>query len=199
MQLSYLLSTFLAALTITSPLADPAAPAGLAIRSWGSLKRAVKKTDNYKKIEEVKSDLKPGSYYVFTQTWPKGQKPDADHVTPKEMQELYDRLGFSHIAVVVGQVTSKQDGQDTVLDFQAKMYDLVKEEEALDSPVDLEDADWKAPKTEKLQFELETTGAKAADATIQRAGRAYLRGHKIYNIDDNNCNTYAQYLLAQLK
>lgn len=58
-------------------------------------------TPNFKRMKQEKSGMVAGRTYVFTQTIPKGA-----HEKNKKVKDLENALGYKHIYLVVGHVTS---------------------------------------------------------------------------------------------
>jgi hypothetical protein len=78
-------------------------------------------TDAYKKVIALNSNMQAGRFYAFEMTFPltDKEKTPARGETPeqKRMREMQLKLGYSHKALLVGEVTSN-------LDFKGELYHM---------------------------------------------------------------------------
>lgn len=230
MRFSYLLTAFLAGLSIASPIPnpEPAGAAELEVRGHkgggghpshgghggsggkggGKGGKApttpkIVETDAYKAVHAQHHALEKDKWYYFTQETPLGQSIPGDAETKTEMQQLQHRLGFEHTAVVVGQVTHKETGINTknhkiTKDFSGTLYDMIK----LETPVNgVEDRSrsWRVNHQKRLKYGGHISSAnKAAHKRVAKIGSDYVKEHDRYNLDSNNCNTFAQHMMKEL-
>lgn len=161
------------------------------------------KTDAYQAAEKAHSSLAVGTYYVFQLEWDLPAAVD-DAETQTELQKLQTRLGFEHVAVVAGVVTSKKTGrgknEKTTLDFNAYFIDLIKKTDGsaeLRGPTVL----GKLKDKQSLKYIGTTTSKKGDRANLKKIGTAYFdnAAHKKYSTDNNHCATFKDAILLQLK
>ncbi|RDL33725.1 uncharacterized protein BP5553_08093 [Venustampulla echinocandica] len=158
-------------------------------------------TPNFKRIKEAHAGLVNGKRYVFTQT-----NPINAQETDQKTKDLEKALGFSHIYLVVGDVTSssktadkgKNKGQvTTTWDFQGKEFDMTLKASDKTKTEQREPRKWESKyATQKtIKYVKETT--KTLDA-IKAHGAKYVAGHPIYSYDPkgNNCNAYVNDLIT---
>lgn len=218
MKFSTIFASVLASLTIgvsASPIAN-ANPAPIAAADAAPLpepilsaaegktlvSRATVKTDAYLAAEKARSSLAVGTYYVFAMQW-KLPADVGDAETQTELQKLQSNLGFEHVAVVAGVITSKTTGkgknEKTTLDFDAYFIDLIKKTDGsaeLRGPQVLS----KLKDNQSLVYEKTTTAKKADRANLKKIGNAYFdeTAHKTYSTDSNHCDTFKRAIVAQL-
>ncbi len=195
MQFSYLLTAFLATLAIASPLtANPDDEiAGLAARAPGD-------TAEFTAALAAHPGLTNGQVVWFSLEWaltvPVG---DGDVESKTELQQLQAKLGFDHIGVVAGTVkettTGKGKNQKTKRDFDAQLFHMIKTNV---NPGDtaLKTHNWAVVAGQTLKFGGVTTAKKITNA--KNAAKAYVEEHKIYAVNGNNCNDFAQTVIRQL-
>ncbi|KAI3316586.1 hypothetical protein HD806DRAFT_552192 [Xylariaceae sp. AK1471] len=195
MQLSYLLSVFLASLTIASPVANPNVADDVSLAT-----RATDDTAEYKAAIAAHPNLSKDKYYYFTLEWPLGTPVgDGDTESGDELKQLQQKLGFEHIGVVVGQIieteTGKGKNKKTKRDFKATLYHMTKKNK---EPGDTEfkTRNYSAD-SKQLKWGGETS-KKKADAA-KKAGKDYVDDNKIYKVDGNNCADFAQSVLNAIK
>ena len=125
--------------------------------------RATTETPEYKKAHAAHPDIQVGETYAFTLKSPKS----AGEKDPK-MKKLTDELGFSHIYLVVGQVSESSSGPPkkptgTEKKFTGVMYHMA----GIDTVV-ADFKNWKADE-KTLEFVKETTEAKSG--RLSKIGR----------------------------
>ncbi|KAI1174945.1 hypothetical protein F4777DRAFT_552501 [Nemania sp. FL0916] len=196
MQFSYLLSAFLATLAIASPVANPNQDYDVGLTT-----RTTEDTAEYKAAVAAHGGLTKDKYYYFTLEWPLGQPVgDGDKESNDELKELQQKLGFEHIGVVVGKVTETDSGKGknkkTKRDFKATLYHMTKKNV---NPGDTEfkSPNYKANSGQNLKWGGESS-SKKADAG-KKAGKDYVDDNKIYKVDGNNCNDFANAVLKAVK
>ncbi|CAG8952162.1 hypothetical protein HYFRA_00000901 [Hymenoscyphus fraxineus] len=189
MRFSYLLSAFLATLTIASPIANPEA-ASLSTR-------ATVDTAEYTSAIKAHSGLKKDDWVWFTMEWPRGSViGDGDTESKEELSQLRDKLGFDHIGLVVGHVTEVTTGRrenlKTKRNFEAHLYHMTEEEDrkTKELKTTFKSPFWKADPSKILKFGGMTTSKK--DTAANKAGKNYVNddAHKKYAVDGNNCNDF---------
>lgn len=150
MQFYHILPALLAALTLASPILDSQPVDITALQT-----RDLPRTANYIALSNLQRLLNDGGYYVLTQEWPLGSVDSDDEDEPFDpaLEALRAKLGFTHIALVVGQVTSDQE-----LDFEATVWHQVVSDQELYA--DVEPLQWKAPKSKPLRYVGRTTKAQ---------------------------------------
>ena len=141
-------SAFLCALSL-GVSAIPTADSSFSLEA-----RAITETAEYKAAHAAHSSIEDGKTYAFTLKSPK----NAAEKDPK-MKQLTTELGFSHIYLVVGQVSERHTGPPnkptgTQKSFTAVMYHMA----GIDTVV-ADYKNWKAD-DKKLEFVKETTKAK---------------------------------------
>ncbi|KAI1089574.1 hypothetical protein F5B19DRAFT_504534 [Rostrohypoxylon terebratum] len=214
MRFTYFLSAFLATLAIASPIssgADVAEGADLIARTGKTgtptdTPEKVVKTPEFEALEKVHPNLQDKQYYWVYQKDKLGAKIlDGDTESLTDLEKLQKNLGFEHIGVVVGQVvyttkTSKKEGKTTTKSFKAFYYHLTKNKDKNNAAV----VHWPVWETKKVDFSksfLENggqTNSKGADKA-KTIAKNYISSdpkHVTYNVDDNNCNTFAQAVRA---
>ncbi|KAI0888799.1 uncharacterized protein GGS22DRAFT_152371 [Annulohypoxylon maeteangense] len=201
MRFNYFLSAFLATLTIASPISagvDVAEGANLVTRG-----ETVVETPEYKAaIIRLPEAVQNGFYYFIQKDMLGAKILDGDAETLSELEQQQKILGFEHIGVVVGQikftkVENKKTGDSTVTkDFVATYYHMTKNvrgEALVHAP------NWKAGLVDFTKSSLQFGGDTKARGLekARTAHKEYLLdpAHKMYNIQKNNCNTYAQTIL----
>ncbi|KAI1097404.1 hypothetical protein F4804DRAFT_174721 [Jackrogersella minutella] len=197
MRFTYFITAFLATLAIASPISsdtDIAEGVNLVTRD------TVTQTPEYKAAAAAHSGLQKDKYYYFLLKWELPAKiADGDTETLSELQQLQKNLGFEHIGVVVGQVTETTKGKtgkkQTTQDFKAFLYHMTKDK---DNNVMGHSPTYKYD-GKPLEYG-GTTSKKAVDKAKTNA-KDYVadKDHKAYNVDNNNCNTYAQAVLQAFK
>ncbi|KAI2642682.1 hypothetical protein GGS21DRAFT_486505 [Xylaria nigripes] len=208
MKLSYLLSFFLASLTVASPVPtleadvaslDVAEPVVGVIHAPAPAP-AIEETPEYKAAIAAHPGLAKDKYYYFSLIWPNGPVGDGDKETPQELRDLQHELGFAHIGVVVGQITEKTTGKGknmkTKRDFNAVLYHMTKQN-VKPGDTEFKTNNFKASTKNTLKYGGETNKKKADGA--KTVGKDYINAHKIYNVKGNNCNDFAQAVLKTLK
>ncbi|KAL9121544.1 MAG: hypothetical protein Q9187_001894 [Circinaria calcarea] len=124
--------------------------------------RADTKTAEYEKVHGIHCSIVPGKTYVFTIKFGKDKNAD-----PK-MKALTEKLGYGHIALVVGTVNETPIGPPkkrtgVKKDFVATMYHMVGVKKVA-SKVE----NWRSSSS-KMEFVKET---KKTQAQIKAAGKA---------------------------
>ncbi|CAG8977194.1 hypothetical protein HYALB_00006731 [Hymenoscyphus albidus] len=189
MRFSYLLSAFLATLTIASPIANPEA-ASLSTR-------ATEDKATYTLATKTHSGLKKDDWVWFTMEWPRGSIiGDGDTESKEELSQLRDKLGFDHIGIVVGQVTEVTTGKGknlkTTRDFKASLYHMIEHEDPTTKVpnTELKAPNWIADPSKILKFGGMTSSKKATAA--KNAAKSYFDddAHKKYAVNGNNCNDF---------
>ncbi|QKX57759.1 uncharacterized protein TRUGW13939_04879 [Talaromyces rugulosus] len=227
MRLSYLFTAFLAGLSIASPIPNPG-PAGAAeleVRghrggghgghggsggkggkggnggNGGSQPAGPKivETEAYKAAHAKHSGLKENDWYYFTVKTPLGQSIPGDAETKTELQQLQHRLGFEHIAVVVGEVVYTESGKGkkhhTIKkDFKATQFDMVKSPE---NKTIVRSPNWSPQPQKTLAYGGTTTKSKAERAK-KNIPKDWKEEHPEYNVDTNSCNDFVQNYIAHL-
>lgn len=163
MRFSYLLSAFLASLTIASPIANPEAVenSNLAIRADDV------NTPEWTLATKTKPGLKKDDWVWFTLEWDRGTiVGDGDTESAKEISDLRDKLGFDHIGIVIGQITEVESGKGknkkTTRDFKASLDHMIEVKDKTELKTY---ANWKVPGAGKtLKFGGMTTSSKATAA-----------------------------------
>jgi hypothetical protein len=160
-------------------------------------------TNAYLSAKQSIGNLKVGEWYKFTSKSPY-TKP-GPHETADEVKQLQQRLGFNHIAVVVGQVVEKvtkgkgknKNKTETHRDFVAIIIDLIKEE---DNGSKMNFANFKPTKVFKLEDGEQTSAKKADPTAVKKKAAEYFKeaGHSQYSVASNNCNTFARALMKQI-
>ncbi|KAI0841363.1 hypothetical protein F5Y06DRAFT_218813 [Hypoxylon sp. FL0890] len=204
MKFTYFLNAFLATLAIASPITNaPNEETGLATRNDEEVR-----TDNYKAVFAAHPDLQKDKYYYFTI---KNSLPDkvrdGDTETLTELQQLQQRLGFDHIGVLVGQVTEttrtkpagkKKPGKKTTTkDFRGFYIHMTKGKDSKTAQHTSVWSDRGAESNQKIEY-VGTTTKKGEDKAKAEA-KSYVEEHKTYDIENNNCNSFAQAILAVLR
>lgn len=219
MRFSYLLTAFLAGLSIASPIPnpEPAGDAELEVRghkggghpSHGGggggggkggkgggdpPKPKIIETEEYKKALEKHHGLKENDWYYFTVETPLGQVIPGDSETKTELQRLQHNLHFEHIAIVVGQVvyheSNKGKKHHTIKkDFNAVQYDMIKNPQ---HKTNARNPVWKYQAHKTLKYGGTTTKSKALPAKVKKIADDWVKEHPDYNIQNNNCNSFVQ-------
>ncbi|EED14658.1 hypothetical protein TSTA_041360 [Talaromyces stipitatus ATCC 10500] len=163
MRFSYILSGFLAALAIASPIARPEEVDVTELVT----RETYQDTAEFTAANSVHPGLQNGQYYWFTLEWPLGAPVgDGDKESQTELQQLQQKLGFEHIGVVVGKVTETTTGkgknQKTKRDFNAVLYHMTKKN-VNPGDVELKTANWKADPRKNLKGG-QVTSSKKVDA-----------------------------------
>lgn len=197
MRFSYLITAFLASLTIASPIASPEAVenTNLAIRAADVNK------PEWTLATTAHPDLKKDDWVWFTLEWHRGSIGDGDTESDKEISDLRDKLGFDHIGIVVGQIKETTSGKGknlkTTRSFDAVLYHMIeiKEKSELKNP------NFKAPdpsEAKTLVFGGLTTSNKATAA--KKAAKDYFDGtvHDKYAVNGNNCNDFVNAVKAKV-
>ncbi|KAI8623446.1 hypothetical protein F5Y19DRAFT_458429 [Xylariaceae sp. FL1651] len=196
MRVSYLFSVLLASLAVASPVASPNVSDDVSLTA-----RATEDTPEYAAAIKAHSGLSKDKYYYFTLEWPLGVAVgDGDKETDAELKELQQKLGFEHIGVVVGQVTETETGKGknkkTKRDFIATLYHMTKKN-ANPGDTEFKSPNYRANSKQNLKWGGETSKKKAGAA--KKAGKDYVDDHKIYKVDGNNCNDFAQTVINAVK
>jgi hypothetical protein len=150
--------------------------------------------------------LEPSKWYVFTKEWDLPDPVEGTFESKTDLQKLQQKLGFEHVAVVVGQVTEVKRGkgknEKVTLDFDAYYMDLMKDDDLVTSilrgPKRL-DPDEPVRSKQILKWSKSTTAAKGSSAAMGKVGKAYFQeaGHQKYNVDSNNCATFRDAVLPK--
>ena len=190
MQFSYLLSAFLATLAIASPIANPSpAPEvaevvdDLVARTDDTAVAGVPQqlsarwddaTPMYNAIAATGATLNKDQWYWFKLTWDLNT-PVGDGESPTELQKLQQRLGYNHVAIVVGRVAEiaygppksrkyRRDFQDVT---QADLY--VTEPDTTTSRI----MNWNSANPGKtLHYGGTTTASKGARSNLKKIGES---------------------------
>ncbi|KAI1410271.1 hypothetical protein F5Y13DRAFT_168055 [Hypoxylon sp. FL1857] len=207
MKFTYFLNAFLATLAIASPISSGRdEETGLAARADDEVL-----TDNYKAVAAAHPGLQKDKYYYFTI---KNSLPDkvenGDAETLTELQQLQKNLGFDHIGVLVGQVTEttrtkpggkkgKPGKKTTTKDFKGFYIHMTKGKDGKTAQHTSVWSDRGAQSNQKIEY-VGTTTKKGEDKAKAEA-KAYVEeeDHKVYNIQNNNCNSFAQAILGALR
>ena len=193
MQFSYLLSALLATLAVASPIANPVPQTevgdvedftDVVSRGIGEYdgfttivaRTTTQETPAYEKAKSAHSDLKKDQYYWFELTWDLGEPADGSAETPTELQKLQAKLGFEHIALVVGQIKETETGpkKNRILkkDFIAMQYDLIKKS---DGSAEHRNKNWTPAAAGKtMKWGGQTTAKKAEQKTLNNIGKILL-------------------------
>ncbi|KAI1817714.1 hypothetical protein GGS20DRAFT_599299 [Poronia punctata] len=206
MRVSYLISAFLATLSIASPIASPdiTEKVGLIPKDSSSSTtttppNAVILDDDPPKIEETPEykaaiaahpGLKKDKYYWFSLEWPLGEPVD-DKESKTELQKLQKELGFEHIGMVFGQITEIETGKNKnrkiKRNFAATLNHMIKKN-VDPGDTELKSAVWRAERNKDLKWGGETSNKKIEAA--KKAAKSYVAEKKIYKVDGNNCNDF---------
>ncbi|XDG09658.1 hypothetical protein ABKA04_009273 [Annulohypoxylon sp. FPYF3050] len=219
MRFTYFLSAFLATLAIASPIssgvdvaegADLIARAGKTGKPTGNPTNKPDKevkTPEFAALERVHPNPQNGQYYWVYQKDRLGAKIlDGDTESLDELQQLQKRLGFEHVGVIVGQVvftekTSKKEGKTTTKDFKAIYYHMTMNKDKGNAAV-VHASNWEAKRVDFSKSFLENGGQtnKRGSEKAKTNSKNYIsddiKHHQIYDIDNNNCNTFAQAIRA---
>lgn len=155
----------------------------------------------YQSVKKAMPGVAVGRWYKIFSKSP--YTPPGPNETPSEIQKLKERLGYNHIAVVVGVVTERtvRTGKGkymrTVIwrDFESRILELRKE---VDGRATL-DVNKFLPSKVYVLDEGARSSPGAADKAVLKA-QAYFKqpGHAMYNLETNNCDTFARYLYAKI-
>ncbi|KAH8900382.1 hypothetical protein GQ53DRAFT_127835 [Thozetella sp. PMI_491] len=197
MRVSFFLSAFLATLAIATPVANPEA----AQIDYLSARDTFDDTPEYTAAIKAHSGLVKDHYYWFTLEWPLGAAVgDGDAESKTELQQLQQKLGFEHVGAVLGQITETTTGkgknQKTKRDYNAMLYHMVKNN-VDPGDTELKSRTWKASSAQNLKWGGETSSKKITAA--KKAGKDWVSDHKIYNVNGNNCNDFAQAVVSAAK
>jgi hypothetical protein len=209
MKFSYILPALLATLTTANSLVDledtknSLADFEATTDTTALTSRAApvyEDTAEYKAAVAARPGLQADQHYWFRYEWPLGTPVgDGDQEDKKELQELQNKLGFAHIGVVVGQITQTDKGKGknkkTHRDFNAMLYHMTKMN-VNPGDTEMKSAVWKASTGKKLVWGGSTTRAKATAA--KKVAKDYVAEHKLYAVNGNNCNDFAQAVIKSL-
>ncbi len=202
MKFSSLLSAFLATLVVSSPITGPRDVSSSDVPSdiHALSARAIEDTAEYTRAISARPGLVKDKYYWFKLEWPLTAPIEGDKQSSKELQELQKKLGFAHIGVVVGQITETTTGkgknEKTKRDFKATLLHMTKKN-VTPGDTELKSPNWKQDPKQNLKWGGETT-AKKVDAAKKEA-KTYVADNKVYKVDGNNCNDFANAVIAKLK
>jgi hypothetical protein len=160
----------------------------------------------FKSLATSISDAKDGEFYKFTSKSRFTPAPPGE--TPDELKKLQKKLGFNHIKVIVGEVkiTKKPNHNGKKMKvtrrFNAMMFDLIKDGTSGAAKPNEEAFKLKKDQVYTLTDGVKTTSAKVgknADMAKKKVD-AYFEDeeHEMYNVDTNNCNTFAQYMMKEV-
>ncbi|KAI1073487.1 hypothetical protein F5B20DRAFT_597647 [Whalleya microplaca] len=189
MHFSHLLTAFLATLVVATPIANSDPEPALAVEANDLVGReTLEDTEAYTAAIGAHPDIQKGKYYWFELTWDLKAAIDDDHETKSELEKLRKKLGFKHIALVVGEVTEKESGKGknkkTKRDFNAMFYDMVKDNK---DRTESHFANFKGLREgQTLKWGGDTTKSKANPITLKRIGTAWVEDHPKYSVDDNH-------------
>ena len=146
---------------------------------------------------EANPGLQPG-FAWFRLEWPlPAEVGDGDAESDSELQQLRQQLGFEHIGIVMGQVTVNPTGrgknQKVNRDFNAQLFHMVSNEAGA---ARVAFHNWAVIPPQVLKFGGVTTAAKIAKA--KTAAQAHVAANPAYSVQTNNCNTFANAMIAQL-
>ncbi|KAI1142016.1 hypothetical protein F5Y05DRAFT_212436 [Hypoxylon sp. FL0543] len=206
MKFTYFLNAFLATLAIASPISSGRdEETDLVARGDEEVQTA-----NYKAVAAAHPGLQKDKYYYFTI---KNSLPDkvadGDAESSTELQQLQKNLGFEHIGVLVGQVTEttktkpggkkgKGGGQKTTTkDFKGFYIHMTKGKDGKTAQHTSVWSDRGAQSNQKIEYVGTTT--KKGEDKAKAAAKSYIEDHPTYSIQDNNCNSFAQAILNELK
>lgn len=75
--------------------------------------------------------LEPNKWYVFTKEWDLPDAVEGTFESKTDLQKLQEKLGFEHVAVIIGQVTEVRKGkgknEEITMDFGSYYMDLMKD------------------------------------------------------------------------
>ncbi|KAI1461507.1 hypothetical protein F4805DRAFT_414395 [Annulohypoxylon moriforme] len=203
MRVTYFLSTFLATLAIASPISsnvNVAEGADLVTRDTTVL------TQEYQELQKVHPNPEDNQWYWVYQKDRLGAKiQDGDAETLTELEQLQKSLGFEHVGVIVGQIkvtekTTKAAGKTTTKHFDAFYYHMTKNKQNVavaHAPV------WKANMVDFTKSFLQDGGKtnKRGSEKAKTNSKTFFDDpkHKTYSVADNNCNTFAQYVITAFR
>ncbi|KAF2198580.1 hypothetical protein GQ43DRAFT_434137 [Delitschia confertaspora ATCC 74209] len=210
MRFTPLFSTLLATLAITTtaaPVADPnvvGEPIEFEI-SPDLVSRGKDDTDVFNAVQKVHSDLKVGSYHVLELQY--NNKPEDDNETDEELKKLREKLGFKHVGIVVGTVKEiqkedKKKKKPQKLTFDGQFYDLVKLKQKKKNGMDVEQRNsaFRKPDESKMKLVYVKGTTKNKAGKIKNLAKDYFEdaAHHLYNVDNNNCNTFVKAIEKEL-
>ncbi|KAK1753170.1 hypothetical protein QBC47DRAFT_362991 [Echria macrotheca] len=214
MKFSYILSAFLASLSIASPiderLTQVASRDVQAAAEPGEVYAISARDDvpnddtpNYTAATKAHTPLVNGKYYWFWLQWPRDPVGDGDGESAAEIKALRDALGFNHVGVVVGQIkeTPQGKGKNAKLkrDFIAELHHMIEIKGSTNTGIIQRQYDYKNKDSDKvLVWGGETTASKAAAAKKFAKAWTDVEAQKTYNVKTNNCDTFAKAVKGKL-
>ncbi|KAI0006264.1 hypothetical protein F4779DRAFT_597199 [Xylariaceae sp. FL0662B] len=203
MHFSYLFTAFLATLALASPVANPY-PEPISAEEVRNLtsRDNVEETDAYKAASAAAhKHLEKDKYYWFQLTWDLNAPVEGDQETKAELRKLQEKLGFEHVALVVGQILENEVGKGknkkTKKAFHAMLRHMIKNKQG---KTESRTVNFTGPKQgQTLKWGGETTKKKADIGTLNQIGKNYVETHEKYSVDDNHCKDYYDNMLEKVK
>jgi len=213
MKFSALLSTLFAALAVAGPIAiqDVATEdAYLQARADPVIDEDAHWKKAFGVAKAAGVNIAANSYHYFQVEWPLGStQPPANKETAAEIKKVQEKLGFDHVAVIVGQfeevsttskVTKKNPVAITTITrkFKARMYDLIK---MTDGKTDIRSPNWDSAKGDSVGKTLRYVGAttKAKQDKVPKTATDYKTDNPVYKADSVNCGTFRDAVVKVLK
>ncbi|MCJ1399989.1 hypothetical protein MMC11_003192 [Xylographa trunciseda] len=182
------------------------------IPNYSKSEANVATTPNFDHAIAVRPGMVPGLRYAFTLKWPLNPELEGDK------KAFTEKLGFSHIALVVGSVV-EENGRPK--DFIATLYDFIEKIPhpktpaagnihsgvKADSKADSGGQEWvteancrrwnyRHDDDRMLEFVTETT---MTHNEIHQAGKEWAKDRKAFSVAANNCVAYVEHLLPLVK
>jgi len=209
MKFTAVLSTFLAALAVANPRPGNPDYPSLSARAPDK----VEETDSWKRAFEAAKkagvNIVPNNIYYFTVVWRRGQaQGDPTHLKAEELKHLQEKLGFDHIAVVVGKMeetrtkekktkTNKDPATVIKRDFKARKWDLGKEKDTDKTSIRSPNWDSKRDAGLEVNWGGQTTAAK--EGKIKKMADDWKKENPVYKVETNNCAVFKDKVFDVLK
>jgi len=209
MKFTAVLSTFFAALAVANPRPGNSDYPSLSARAPDK----VEETDEWKRAfaaaKKANVNIVANNFYYFTVVTPKGKgKGDPTHLNAEELKRLQEKLGFDHIAVVVGKMeetrtkekkTKNNKDPATVIkrDFKARKWDLAKMEKTDETSI--RSRNWLANKDVELDMNFGGGTTAAKEGKIKKMADDWKKANPLYKVETNNCAIFKDKVIDVLK